>query len=420
MPESIQKIKGVADLFGDESSLFTFIEQTARDIFSCYSYEEVRIPLMEKTPLFARSIGAQTDVVQKEMYTFADRKGRSLTLRPEATAGLMRAFIENKCYAKQQATRLFTFGPMFRYERPQKGRLRQFHQLDVELIGPEEPAADAEILLMLLHYLDTLGLEELCLELNTLGCKQCRPSYIQALTDFFAPLAAQDLCQDCQKRRHSNPLRLLDCKVPACNQQTAQAPSLHEFLCKPCQTAYTELRGILDTAQVNYRENPRLVRGLDYYVGTTFEVTSGAIGAQTAVAGGGRYDGLIQELGGPDIAGIGFALGMERLALLLGKQTLPAPDFYIALMDPEAAHTALLLAQELREAGLSGQTDFTAGSLKSRLRMADKTGTRFCLLLGSDEQAARTVTIKNMRTGKQTCVAQQEVTRYIQTIPQEQ
>lgn len=398
---TIQKIKGVADLFEPESTAFTRLETVAREVFSRYGYQEVRVPILEKTELFARSIGEETDVVQKEMYTFPDRKDRMLTMRPEATAGILRACIENKLFAEHPVAKLYSFGPMFRYERPQKGRMRQFHQLDAELLGPREPEADAEVLLMLWTYLRELGLRKLCFELNSLGCAACRPGYRAALAAYYSGLDTAALCEDCRRRKDTNPLRVLDCKVPACKEATAGAPLITDCLCPGCAAHFAALRAALDAQGVEYALNPRLVRGLDYYVGATFEITSSDIGSQTAVAGGGRYDGLIRDLGGPDVAGIGFAIGMERLAMLLPETRPPAPDFFLALLDQTAAAEALALAQALRTQGLRGDMDFAAGSVKSRMRAAGKSGARFCLLLGAEELARGTVVVKDMAAGSQ-------------------
>jgi histidyl-tRNA synthetase len=409
----IQKIKGVADLFSPESDKFAFMERTAREVFSRYGYREVRIPIMEKTELFARSIGEETDVVQKEMYTFPDRKGRSLTLRPEATAGLMRAYIENKLHASQAVSKLFTFGPMFRYERPQKGRMRQFHQLDVEMIGASEPQADAELLLMLNAFLRTLGLRKLSFEINSLGCHDCRPAHREALKEFFSHVNKEELCDDCRRRVDTNPLRVLDCKVERCRELTQGAPEITDHLCDSCRSDFEEIKGILDAMNVEYTHNPRLVRGLDYYVGLTFEVTSSDIGSQTAVAGGGRYNGLIKQLGGPDLPATGFGIGMERLALLLGDMQAEGQDFYVAVLDENGSTPALTLAQTLRAAGLSGEAGFTKGSMKSRLRAANKSGARWCLLLGTDELAAGEVTVKDLEGGEQERVALADVCAHL-------
>lgn len=398
----IQKIKGVADLFEPESTAYTHMEETARRVFSRYGYAEVRLPIIEKTELFARSIGEETDVVQKEMYTFDDRKGRSITMRPEATAGVLRAYIENKeLQAQADIAKLFTFGPMFRYERPQKGRMRQFHQIDAEIIGSDAPEADAELLLMLWDYLSELGLEKLAFEINSLGCRDCRPAYRQALTGYFQNLDKGRLCEDCVRRSTTNPLRVLDCKVPSCREAVKDAPSINDHLCGKCRSDYERVKKLMDAAGVKYVENHRLVRGLDYYVGLTFEVTSGDIGAQTAVAGGGRYDGLIHDLGGKDEPATGFAIGMERLALLLPENGPRASDFYVALLDQAGLDAGVKLCRDLRSRGLAGEMNFAAGSMKSRLRAANKKNAAFCLMLGGDEVQSGQVAIKNLSTGDQ-------------------
>ncbi|MDY7001877.1 MAG: histidine--tRNA ligase [Thermodesulfobacteriota bacterium] len=405
----IQKIKGVADLFEPESSKFTRMEQTAREVFARYGYRELRIPVLEATELFARSIGEETDVVQKEMYTFADRKGRSLTLRPEATAGVIRAYIESNLHASEQVSRLFSFGPMFRYERPQKGRMRQFHQINAEMIGPREPQADAEVLLMLWTYLRALGLKKLCFEVNCLGCEKCRPTYREALTGFFKTLENDDLCPDCRRRMETNPMRVLDCKIRECQKAIQDAPVIADHLCGECEAHFKAVLGLLEVSGVEYELNPRLVRGLDYYVGVTFEISSSDIGAQTAVAGGGRYDGLVKLLGGPDVPGVGFAVGMERLAMLLDAGEPEGLDFYVAVLVPRGLDTALSLAQGLRDKGFRGQAGFEAKSLKSQLRAANKARARVCLILGEDELSRGQVVVKRMESGDQESVALSDV-----------
>jgi len=395
------KIKGFPDQFGDDVKTLQRMESVARSVFARYGYAELRIPVLEKTELFCRSIGDETDVVQKEMYTFADRKGRSLTLRPEATAGVMRAFIENRFHTQQQVSKLFSIGPMFRYERPQKGRLRQFHQINAECLGPEEPAADAEAIMMLLLFFRELGVGNLRLELNTLGCRECRPLYHQALEAFFAQLDQAALCEDCRRRMTSNPLRVLDCKVPGCKEQVQDAPKIADHVCPDCVAHFEQVRELLDQAGQAYTLNPRLVRGLDYYTRTTFEVISEDIGAQSSVAGGGRYDGLIKQLGGPDIPGIGFAIGMERLMPLTPMDQTPDLDFYLAVLDQEAMLSAMTLARQLREAGLRGEISFAVKSMKAQMRQADKSGAPWTLLLGAAELAENSVQAKHMASGEQ-------------------
>ena len=383
---------------------FSFIEATAREVFARYGYKELRVPVLERTELFSRSIGEETDVVQKEMYTFPDRKGRSLTLRPEATAGVMRALIEEK-RAGEGLAKIYAYGPMFRYERPQKGRMRQFHQIDVEAVGSSDPLLDAEVLLMLDQYLRALGLTRLTIELNSLGCKACRPVFLDTLREFLRGMHKEQLCEDCMRRKLTNPLRVLDCKVPQCKEFTADAPKITGHLCPECAEHFAVVKRLLDAAGLEYVLNPRLVRGLDYYVRTTFEIVSGEIGSQSSVAGGGRYDGLVSSLGGPDVPGVGFACGMERLALLIDAVTEPAPDFFLAVLDPAGLETGLLLAQTLRLAGFAGEAPYAAKSVKSQMRAADKSGARFCLVLGTDELAQATVVVKNMQAGGQETVS---------------
>ena len=392
----VQKIKGFVDLFPEEAAKFTAMETRAREVFSRYGFGELRTPILEKTELFQKSIGEDTDVVGKEMFTFPDRKDRSLTMRPEATAGVVRAFIESKTHQPGKISKFFTFGPMFRYERPQKGRQRQFHQLNAEIFGADEAQADAELILMLKTFLNTIGLTKLTVELNSLGCHECRPTYKQALTDYYKSKDKENFCEDCQRRMETNPLRVLDCKVPACKELVADAPVITDHLCEECEVHFTDVKAILDGANVEYVLNPRLVRGLDYYVRTCFEVASFDIGSQTAVAGGGRYDGLIKTLGGPDCSATGFACGMERLALLLDQMELETPDFYLAVVDKGAANDAMLFAQELRDKGLKGDVSYAGGSMKSRMRAANKSGAKVCLIMGGDEKENKTITIKDM------------------------
>lgn len=403
----IQAIKGFADLFPEESRLFTRMETVAREVFPRYAYGELRTPLMEGTELFCRSIGTETDVVQKEMYTLTDVKGRSMTLRPEATAGVMRAYIENGVHAREAVSKFFTVGPMFRHERPQKGRMRQFHQVNCECLGPKEPEADAELICMLMEFLDKLSLGELTLQLNSLGCPTCRPAYRKTLHAWLSALAPESLCEDCRRRMETNPLRVLDCKVPTCKEHTANAPLILEHNCPDCRAHFDVVTKHLVAQAVPFEINHRLVRGLDYYCRTTFEVVSNNLGSQGSVAGGGRYDGLVSSLGGPDVPGLGFACGMERLAMLMENQVHEAarPDFYLVALDDSCRDAAFSLAQTLRTAGLGGTLGFESRSIKSAMRQADKSRARFTLLMGTDELATATVMIKNMENGEQQAVA---------------
>ena len=410
---SIARIKGFADMLPPRSDQFTRMENCARDIFSRYGFVELRTPLLEFTELFQRSIGEETDVVQKEMYTFPDRKGRSLTLRPEATAGVMRAYIEAGLANREAVSRLFTTGPMFRYERPQKGRMRQFHQINCECLGSQRPLADAELIIMLMRFLRALGLGELTLKLNSLGCAECRPRFKEALLNYLRGLDRHALCPDCARRVESNPLRVLDCKQPGCRALTDNAPRLADYNCPDCKAHFETVLSMLRAEELPLELDHRLVRGLDYYCRTTFEVVSGSIGAQSAVAGGGRYDGLIRSLGGPDAPGVGFACGMERLALLLGDGAEQRPDFYLLGMEEGGRMQAFALAQKLRAAGLRGEMNFSAGGFKSLMRQAGKSGARCCLIIGPDEVARGDVSIKHLDSGEQRSLPQADAILYL-------
>lgn len=397
----ITTIKGFADHLPAEAKRFNHLSSVAKDVFSSYGYKEVHVPILEYTDLFSRSIGTETDVVQKEMFTFPDRKGRLLTMRPEATAGIMRSYIEHSMHTKESISKLFTFGPMFRYERPQKGRMRQFHQLNCEMLGAVEPQADAETILMLMSFLEKVGLTELVLEINNLGCQECRPAFKETLKEFFAAQNKEEYCEDCQRRMETSPLRVLDCKQPRCKELSEQAPKIAENVCPSCKEHFAAVLESLQQNDLSYKLNHRLVRGLDYYSRTTFEVVSGAIGAQSSVAGGGRYDGLIASLGGPDIPGIGFACGMERLNLLMPELPEDGTDFYVAVLDQNGLSAGLKLAQKLRANGLNGNCTFAASSAKSQLRQASRHKARYCLIIGSTELENGTVVVKNMESGEQ-------------------
>ena len=415
MGKAYKRIKGFADMFPPQSNHFTRMEACAREIFGRYGFVELRTPLLEFTELFQRSIGEQTDVVQKEMYTFPDRKGRMLTLRPEATAGVMRAYIEAGLVNREAVSRLFTTGPMFRYERPQTGRMRQFHQINCECLGSPSPLADAELIIMLMRFLRALGLEEPSLKINSLGCSQCRPQFRKALLDFLSGIDRSALCEDCARRVESNPLRVLDCKQPTCRELTQNAPVLLEHNCPDCKAHFQTVLDCLAAEGIPLELDHRLVRGLDYYCRTTFEVVSGRIGAQTAIAGGGRYDGLVQSLGGPDVPGVGFACGMERLALLLGEARTDLTDFYLFAPDEAGQAQAFALAQQLRMAGLRGELNYSRASFKSLMRQAGKSRARYCLILGQDEALAASVTVKHLESGQQQTMPQAEAITYLTT-----
>lgn len=370
-----------------------------------YNFQELRPPIAEKTEIFARGIGQATDIVEKEMYTFVDKGEEKITLRPEATAGLVRAVLEhNLANTSGQTARLFCFGPMFRYERPQKGRQRQFHQLDVEVFGDAGPEVDAELLALLTTFLTELGLGDLTISLNSLGCPKCRPAFRELLVQYFTA-REEELCPDCRRRLKLNPLRIIDCKSENCRRLAAGAPKILEHLCTECEDHFEALKKLLDALKLKYEINPNLVRGLDYYTRTAFEVLSSDLGSQSAVAGGGRYDGLCKELGGDDIPGIGFAAGLERLVMLLrdkGAVTDPGPDYYLAVLHESALTPAFRLAEGLRNQGLKVAADWRPGSLKSRMKKADKSGAANVIMLGEDEIIKKQALVRDMASHEQT------------------
>jgi histidyl-tRNA synthetase len=401
----ITTIKGFADILPGEIETWQFMEQEARAVFAAYNFSEIRIPILEKTELFTRSIGETTDIVEKEMYTFADQdaKGSLLTLRPEGTAGVVRAYVESEMYKIEPVRKLFYMGPMFRRERPQKGRMRQFHQIGVEALGRGDPFIDAEVLLMLDDFFSRIGLEEASLQLNSLGCVQCRPQYRERLLNFLYE-REEELCGNCRRRMERNPLRVLDCKEARCIELTKNAPSILESLCDDCRSHFESVQDLLRQADVKFLLNPRMVRGLDYYCRTTFEWTSNQLGSQNAVAAGGRYDGLVQELGGPPIPGVGFALGVERLALLLrmkGKEEAAGPSLFIVWIGAKARDRAFPLAHRLRRKGLSVEIEGEARSLKSQMRRADKLKAVAVLIVGEDELQRGMAVFRDMKSKRQ-------------------
>ncbi len=400
--EKITAIKGIKDILPKDSPLWHQVELTARKIFKCFGFCEIRVPIMEKTVLFQRSIGETTDIVEKEMYTFRDRDDEMLTLRPEATASVIRAYIEHNLLVSDPIAKLYTMGPMFRRERPQKGRFRQFHQIDVELFGDDKPASDAEVIFMLMHFLQTAGVEKLSLEINSLGCKACRPVFSQAVVDFLKG-SESALCPDCQRRIHTNPLRVFDCKVETCSSVIADAPRILNFLCTECSDHFSAVKSYLNDLNLAYEINPRMVRGLDYYTKTTFEVKSGALGAQNSLAGGGRYDGLVSFLGGPEVPGIGFGIGIERLIACLtpDNKNHYKTDIYIAALGAHAQKIAFGLTQELRRSGICAAMDYSDKSLKSQMKRADKLNSSYTLIFGDKEIAENHAELRNMSTKNQ-------------------
>jgi len=400
---TVTALKGFKDILPDEVHVWQRIERIARDIFHRFGFAEIKVPVLEKTELFVRSIGEATDIVEKEMYTFVDRNGASVTMRPEGTASVLRAFIEHGLHAKQPVNRLYTIGPMFRHERPQKGRLRQFHQLSVEVVGTDKPSVDAELMAMAWLLLQELGLS-VSLQINSLGCPQCRPVFKEKLVGFLEGLGS-GLCADCERRRHTNPLRVLDCKSEHCQQHYRQAPVILEHLCAGCADHFRATTDGLVSLGIPYAVNAFMVRGLDYYTRTTFELLTDALGAQSAVGAGGRYDGLVQQLGGPDLPGIGFAMGVERLVLLSSQQEAVAsgnePELFLVALGEAALATGLRLVHGLRSCGLRVAMDHEGRSLKSQMKQADKLRARRTLIIGDNELAAGAGLLKDMLVGSQ-------------------
>ncbi len=416
----IKGIKGVKDILPEDTPRWRFIEDTARRWADRYGFKEIRIPIFEVTTLFARSIGAATDIVEKEMYTFPDRDGTLLTLGPEGTAGTVRAFIEHNRAADPLPQKYFYIGPMFRHERPQAGRLRQFHQFGVEYFGTQDPKADADVIALLWRFLSDLSLPDLTLEINSLGTAADRAAYLPILVSFLKSHTAE-LCDNCRRRMDTNPLRVLDCKVPGCRAATEQAPQLVSHLSPEAKSHFDEVLSILGAIGIPSRLNPRLVRGLDYYCLTAFEITSSHLGAQNAVGAGGRYDGLVELLDGPAVPAVGFAAGLERIAMMLPEGSLPSsvPPVYVAAFGSEGSSAGLRLLDALRLAGLSAYTDYRATTLKTHLRQADRSGSRFAVLLGDDEAKSGSAVVRNMDSKAQETVAMADLPRYFLSLIKE-
>lgn len=396
-------LKGVQDIMPPDIFIWQRIEAAARAIFRNYGFLEIRLPIIESTDLFIRSIGETSDIVDKEMYTFPDKANRSITLRPEGTAPAVRCYVEHNLNTLPAPQKFFYTGPMFRYERPQKGRFRQFYQIGVEAFGSAEPSQDAELIVMLKSLLEQIGVRELNFEINSIGCEACRPGYKNALLAFFGD-RLDEFCPDCRRRYSANPLRILDCKVERCIELRQGAPAVTDYLCADCRNHFDSLLDILAMMGVRCTLNPNLVRGLDYYTRTTFEVTSEHLGAQKAVAAGGRYDRLVKEFGGTDTPAIGFAIGMERLAELLketGTEQAPAPKAFIATLGSEAEKEGFRIAEALRAKGYWIEQNFGNASLKSQLRKADRINAEIAFIIGDDELKAGEIQWKNLKTKEQ-------------------
>ncbi len=399
-------IKGTQDILPDVVYKNQFIEQTLLDIAGKFGFREIRTPVFEHTELFQRGVGETTDVVQKEMYTFDDKGGRSITLRPEGTAGAARAFLEHGLFNEALPQKLCYVLNCYRYEKPQAGRWREFQQFGIEMLGTAHPAADAEVISVANEIFAFLGVEGIELQLNSIGCPECRKKYHAALKEYFES-KKDELCGTCLGRLEKNPMRILDCKSPVCSEIAKDAPAIIDYICEDCSKHFESVKKYLDKMGIEYKINPRIVRGLDYYTRTVFEFVSTDIGAQGTVCGGGRYDGLIEELGGPHMPSLGFGLGTGRLLMLLENQgiELPKPsgcDIYIAPMGEEASYEAAAIVANLRAGGISAQTDVAGRSLKAQMKFADKIGAKYTMVLGDDEIASGKASVKNMENGEKT------------------
>lgn len=404
----IKKPRGTEDILPNDSKIWRLIENTAHEICAKYGYKEIRTPVFEDTSLFSRGVGDTTDVVQKEMYTFNDKGGRSITLRPEGTASLVRSYIENSLYANPQPTKLYYLISCYRYEKPQSGRLREFHQFGLECFGSDSSATDAEIITLAFDFFKTLGVKDLSLNLNSIGCEKCKPKYNEELKKYFSS-HIDKLCDTCKDRLEKNPMRIIDCKSPVCQEVCADAPRMIDYLCEDCDSHFNQLTSYLDKLNIKYAIDPNIVRGLDYYTKTVFEITSDALGVQSTVCGGGRYNGLVEELGGKPTPGIGFAMGIERLILILKSQGIElgeslGPNIFVASIGDNASLTAQKLVYDLRNKGLWAERDLCDRSVKAQMKYANKLGACYSIVIGDDEVLNNKASLKNMGTGEETVV----------------
>ncbi|MBQ3402085.1 MAG: histidine--tRNA ligase [Synergistaceae bacterium] len=412
---AISAPRGTRDILPSESWKWSYIVQTASKAMKDFGFSEIHLPIFEHTELFSRGVGETTDIVEKEMYTFNDRGGRSITLRPEATAGVMRAAIENNLCAQGASAKLWNWGPMFRHERPQKGRYRQFYQIDAECLGIAGPMADVEVIALSIEIFRRLGLKNLEVVINSVGCEKCRPVYRQKLIDYFTSRKSE-LCGTCLDRLDRNPLRILDCKNESCGRVSDGAPDIFDSLCDECREHFAEVRAGLERLGFTYTLNKRLVRGLDYYTKTAYEILSGDLGAQNAVAGGGRYDNLASAIGGGKIPGVGFACGLDRVALVMEEQgcsfgNMPGVSVYVAALGDDVRGAVQALTYELRKAGISAECDTSGRSFKAQMKSA---GTcRFACIIGADEAANDTVSVKDMEDGSQVSIPAGEAVSYL-------
>lgn len=409
--------KGTKDVLPNQSYKWQYIEETAREVARAFNFKEVRTPVFEHTELFQRGVGETTDVVNKEMYTFEDKGGRSITLKPEGTAGVVRLFLENGLASSPLPVKAYYITPAFRYERPQAGRLREFHQFGLEVFGSASPETDAEVILAAFSFLNKLGLKGVKLQLNSIGCPICRNQYNTALKNYFRP-HLDEMCPTCRSRFDKNPLRILDCKEEGCKKYTSGAPEILDYLCDDCKNHFEKVKSLLDSAGVEYTVNSRIVRGLDYYTKTVFEFVSTEIGAQGTVCGGGRYDGLIGQLGGNPLPAIGFAAGIERILLLMENTSAGFPEeqkplIYIAGMDETSRNLAFKTALELRGNGVCAEVDHMGRSVKAQFKYADKISAKFVAVIGENEVKTKTVNLKKMSDGTSKEVKIEDLSKYL-------
>ncbi len=405
MAEINRAVKGTNDILPNDVHKWQFVEERMLDTARLFGFSEIRVPVFEHTEVFKRSVGDTTDVVQKEMYTFDDKGGRSITLRPELTAGVIRSVLENGLTNGPLPLKVCYIGGCYRYEKPQAGRLREFHQFGVECVGAASPNADAEVISLAKQVLDNIGIEKISLEINSIGCPECRKKYQEALKEYFRK-NIDNLCDTCKDRLERNPMRILDCKSPVCQSICENAPVVIDYLCEECENHFTQVKKHLNAADIKYTVDPHIVRGLDYYTRTVFEFVSGDIGAQSTVCGGGRYDGLISQMGGQPTPSLGFAMGIERLMMVLEAQNAELPqapicDLYIATMGENASIKATALCNNLREDGFSVQTDICAKGLKAQMKFANKIGAKFSIVLGDQELENNKAKLKNMQSGEE-------------------
>ncbi len=405
--------KGTKDVLPQDSYKWHYVEDVVKGVARSFNIKEIRTPVFEHTELFLRGVGDTTDIVNKEMYTFLDKGERSITLKPEGTAGVARAFIENSLYANPQPTKMFYITPVFRYEKPQAGRLREHHQFGIEFYGATSPKADVEVMMVAKSIFDKLGIKDLTLNINSIGCPECRKKYNAALKEYLGS-RFDELCETCQERFEKNPLRILDCKVPSCKEIVKDAPVVLDYLCDECKAHHEAVLSMLDKLGVNYVVNPQIVRGLDYYTRTVFEFVSNNIGAQGTVCGGGRYNNLVEQVGGKPTPAVGFGMGLERLILTLEALNLPVgepevPDVYLIAMGDKAQDEILVLANKLRANGVSAEVDLLDRSFKAQMKYADKVAAKYLVVIGDDELQKGVVNVKEMQSGKESQVELKEL-----------